>query len=202
MRPLVLASGSPRRQSLLSALGVDFRVITSGAHEPNTGDSPAEIVIQNAVIKRDDVAAHLSVPAIIIAADTLVFYEEHVLPKPVDLDDARRMIRLLSGKTHQVLTGLALIDTETGQCAEGSETTDVTFRALSDDEINHFVHIVEPLDRAGAYTVDGPGSLIVAGYRGCYQNVLGLPMVRLYGLLGELGVDLFAAMDKENAKFL
>jgi septum formation protein len=202
MRPLVLASGSPRRQSLLSALGVDFRVITSGAHEPNTGNSPAEIVIQNAVIKRDDVAAHLSEPAIVIAADTLVFYEEHVLPKPVDLDDARRMIRLLSGKTHQVLTGLALIDTETGKCAEGSETTDVTFRALSDDEIDHFVHIVEPLDRAGAYTVDGPGSLIVAGYRGCYQNVLGLPMVRLYGLLGELGVDLFAAMDKAGAKFL
>lgn len=202
MRPLVLASGSPRRQSLLSALGVDFRVITSGAHEPNTGDSPSEIVIQNAAIKRDDVAAHLSEPAIVIAADTLVFYEEHVLPKPVDLEDARRMLRLLSGKTHQVLTGLALIDTVTGKTAEGAETTDVTFRELSDDEIDHFVHIVEPLDRAGAYTVDGPGSLIVAGYRGCYQNVLGLPMVRLYGLLGELGVDLFAAMDKDGAKFL
>lgn len=202
MRPLVLASGSPRRQSLLSALGVEFRVITSGAHEPNTGDSPAEIVVQNAIIKRDDVAAHLSEPAIVIAADTLVFYEEHVLPKPVDLDDARRMLRLLSGRTHQVLTGLALIDTVTGKTAEGAETTDVTFRELSDDEIDHFLHIVEPLDRAGAYTVDGPGSLIVAGYRGCYQNVLGLPMVKLYGLLGALGVDLFAAMDKENAKFL
>lgn len=202
MMPLVLASGSPRRQSLLSALGVEFRVITSGAHEPNTGDSPAEIVVQNAIIKRDDVAAHLSEPAIVIAADTLVFYEEHVLPKPVDLDDARRMLRLLSGNTHQVLTGLALIDIATGKTAEGAETTDVTFRDLRDDEIDHFVHIVEPLDRAGAYTVDGPGSLIVAGYRGCYQNVLGLPMVKLYGLLGALGVDLFAAMDKESAKFL
>jgi septum formation protein len=202
MRSLILASGSPRRQSLLGALGVEFRIVTSNAHEPNTGDSPAEIVIRNAMIKRDDVATHIDEPAIIIAADTLVFYEEHVLPKPVDLDDARRMIRLLSGKTHQVLTGLALIDTETAQCVEGSETTDVTFRELSDDEIAHFVHIVEPLDRAGAYTVDGPGSLIVAGYRGCYQNVLGLPMVRLYGLMSELGVDLFAAMDKAGAKFL
>ena len=202
MRPLILASGSPRRQSLLGALGVDFRVVTSNAHEPNTGDSPAEIVIRNAMIKRDDVATNIDEAAIIIAADTLVFFEEHVLPKPMDLDDARRMIRLLSGKTHQVLTGLALIDTETGRCVEGAETTDVTFRDLRDDEIEHFVHIVEPLDRAGAYTVDGPGSLIVAGYRGCYQNVLGLPMVRLYGLMSELGVDLFAAMDKENAKFL
>lgn len=202
MRPLILASGSPRRQSLLGSLGVEFRVITSNAHEPNTGDTPSEIVIQNAIIKRDDVAATTSEPAIIIAADTLVFYEEHVLPKPVDFDDARRMLRLLSGKTHQVLTGLALVDTETGQTVEGAETTDVTFRDLSDDEIEHFVHIVEPLDRAGAYTVDGPGTLIVASYRGCYQNVLGLPMVRLYGLMGELGVDLFAAMDKEGARFL
>lgn len=202
MRPLILASGSPRRQSLLGALGVDFHVVTSNAHEPNTGDSPAEIVIRNAMIKRDDVATKIDDPAIIIAADTLVFYEEHVLPKPVDLNDARRMIRLLSGKTHQVLTGLALIDTETGQCVEGAETTDVTFRDLSDDEIDHFVHIVEPLDRAGAYTVDGPGSLIVAAYRGCYQNVLGLPMVRLNSLLAELGLDLFAAMDKAGAKFL
>jgi len=202
MRPLILASGSPRRQSLLGSLGVDFRIVTSNAHEPNTGDSPAEIVIQNAIIKRDDVAATIAEPAIIIAADTLVFYEEHVLPKPVDLSDARRMLRLLSGKSHQVLTGLALIDTETGQTVEGSETTDVTFRDLSDDEIDHFVHIVEPLDRAGSYTVDGPGTLIVASYRGCYQNVLGLPMVRLYGLMGELGVDLFAAMDKEGARFL
>ncbi|MBL7644591.1 MAG: septum formation protein Maf [Candidatus Hydrogenedentes bacterium] len=202
MRPLILASGSPRRQSLLGALGVEFRVVTSNAHEPNTGDTPAEIVIKNAIIKRDDVAATTSEPAIIIAADTLVFYEEHVLPKPVDLDDARRMLRLLSGKTHQVLTGLALVDTVTGQTVEGAETTDVTFRDLSDDEIEHFVHIVEPLDRAGAYTVDGPGTLIVASYRGCYQNVLGLPMVRLYGLMGKLGVDLFAAMDKEGARFL
>lgn len=202
MKSLILASGSPRRRSLLGALGVDFRVVTSNAHEPNTGDSPAEIVIRNAMIKRDDVAASINEHAVVIAADTLVFYEEHVLLKPVDLDDARRMIRLLSGKTHQVLTGLALVDTETGRCVEGSETTDVTFRDLSDDEIDHFVHIVEPLDRAGAYTVDGPGSLIVEGYRGCYQNVLGLPMVRLYKLLGELGLDLFAAMDKAGAKFL
>ena len=202
MKSLILASGSPRRQSLLAALGVEFRVVTSSAPEPNTGNSPAEIVIRNAMIKRDDVGPRIDEPAIIIAADTLVFYEEHVLPKPVDFDDARRMLRLLSGKTHQVLTGLAIVDTETGQTVEGSEATDVTFRELRDDEIDHFVHIVEPLDRAGAYTVDGPGSLIVAAYRGCYQNVLGLPMVRLNSLLGELGLDLFAIMDKAGAKFL
>lgn len=202
MKRLVLASGSPRRRSLLASLGVEFEVITSDAHEPNTGDSPDEIVIGNAIIKRDDVARTLDAPAIVIAADTLVFHQEHVLPKPIDLNDARRMIRMLAGHTHQVVTGLALCDTETGVSVEGAETTDVTFRNLTDAEIDHFVHIVEPLDRAGAYTVDGPGSLIVQGYRGCYQNVLGFPMVRLDILLRQLGVDLFDAMDKERAVFL
>lgn len=199
---LILASGSPRRQSLLGALGVEFEVITSDAHEPNEGEHPADVVITNARIKRDDVAGRLAGPAVVIAADTLVFYQEHVLPKPRDLDDARRMLGLLAGNTHQVVTGLALCDTETGARVEGAETTDVTFRPLSLEEIDRFVDIVEPLDRAGAYTVDGPGSLIVQGYRGCYQNVLGFPMVRLDLLLRQLGVYLFDAMDKERAVFL
>jgi len=200
--PIILASGSPRRRSLLANLGVEFTVQTSDAHEPNTGDSPADIVVGNAVIKRDDVAAHVEGEAVIIAADTLVFYEEHVLPKPADLDDARRMLRLLSGNTHQVVTGLAACHTGTGKHVTGYETTDVTFKALSDGEIERFVEIVEPLDRAGSYTVDGPGSLIVAGYRGCYQNVLGFPMVRLEAMLQELDVDLFERMDKARAVFL
>lgn len=202
MVPIILASGSPRRQSLLAALGVEFTVQTSDAHEPNTGENPAAIVMGNAVIKRDDVVARISDRAIVIGADTLVFYEDHVLPKPKDLEDARRMIRLLSGNTHQVVTGVAACDTGTGKSVAGAETTDVTFRAMTDAEIDRFVEIVEPLDRAGAYTVDGPGSLIVAGYRGCYQNVLGFPMARLDQLLRELDVNLFARMDKERAVFL
>lgn len=202
MKRLILASGSPRRQALLAALGIDFDILTSDAHEPNQGDSPAAIVTGNAIIKRDDVAARVDGPAVIIAADTLVFHEAHVLPKPAGLDEARRMLRLLAGNTHQVVTGLALCDTETGARIEGAETTDVTFRAISDAEIDRFVEIVEPLDRAGAYTVDGPGSLIVAGYRGCYQNVLGFPMARLDTLLRQLGVHLFDAMEKDRAVFL
>lgn len=202
MKRLILASGSPRRRSLLAALGVNFEMRTSDAHEPNTGETPAEVVIGNAIIKRDDVAQAVTDPAVVIAADTLVFYEAHMLPKPADLDDARRMLRLLSGNTHQVVTGLAIVDTETGQRVAGAETTDVTFRTLSEGEIERFVDIVQPLDRAGAYTVDGPGSLIVQGYRGCYQNVLGLPMVRLDTLLRTLDIHLFDAMDKERAVFL
>ncbi|MFA6240637.1 MAG: Maf family protein [Candidatus Hydrogenedentales bacterium] len=202
MSRIVLASGSPRRRALLAALGLEFDVVVSGAPEVDEGASPASIVIANAVRKRDDIAGRLDAPALIIAADTLVFLDEHVLSKPSDLDEASVMLRRLSGRTHQVVTGIAVADTAKGSHVEGSESTDVTFRNLSDDEISHFVHAVKPLDRAGAYTVDGPGSLLVARYDGCYQNVLGLPIVRLDRLLREIGYNLFELMDGPKSVFL
>ncbi|MCL4694230.1 MAG: septum formation protein Maf [Candidatus Hydrogenedentes bacterium] len=202
MIPLVLASASPRRYALLSALGIDVQVLASGVDEVDEGAEPAGIVIANAVAKRDDVAKRLEVPSLVIAADTLVFLGEEVLSKPADLDDARRMLRNLSGRSHEVVTGLAVVDTGIGQSATGSETTRVTFRELADDEIEHFVHAVKPVDRAGAYTVDGPGSLLVAGYEGCFQNVLGLPIVRLDRLLRTIGHNLFEIMDGPRATFL
>lgn len=197
----MLASGSPRRHALLGALGLEFDVVVSHAPEIFEG-KPDEIVVTNARAKRDEVAKHLDRPAIVIAADTLVFREHHVLGKPADLQEARTMLRILSGNTHQVLTGLSLIDTRTGRSAEGYESTDVTFRTLTEDEIDRFVEAVNPVDRAGAYTVDGPGSLIVAGYTGCYQNVLGFPMVRLDLLFRELGYSLFTLMDGSRSRFL
>jgi len=202
MMRIVLASGSPRRRALLAALGLEIDVVPSGAHEIDHGESPASIVIENAKRKRDDVAARTGPPALVIAADTLVFLDEHVLSKPRDLEDARAMLRRLSGRTHDVLTGLAVIDTGTGRRAEGSQRTGVTFRDLTTAEIAHFVHAVKPLDRAGAYTVDGPGSLLVARYDGCYQNVLGLPIVRLHQLLLKLGHDLFEMMDGPRSVYL
>jgi septum formation protein len=141
-------------------------------------------------------------PSLVIAADTLVFLGNQTLSKPADLDEARMMLKRLAGRTHAVLTGLALMDTESGHTAEGFERTEVTFRDLTDDEIAHFVHAVKPVDRAGAYTVDGPGSLLVVAYSGCYQNVLGLPIVRLDALMRELGVSLFELMDHSRADFL
>lgn len=198
---LVLASQSPRRRALLSALGLTFDVVISGVDEHFEG-TPEEMVISNARLKRDDVAAKLNETAVIIAADTLVFLEEHVLGKPADAGEARRMLARLSGNTHQVLTGLSLVDTGSGRTAEGFEATDVTFRALTPDEIERFVAAVNPVDRAGAYTVDGPGSLLVARYDGCYQNVLGLPIVRLDGLLRQLGYSLFEMMDAAGCRFL
>lgn len=186
----------------MASLGIGFDIVTSDAEEINAGGAPGEIVERNAALKREDVAGRIREDGIIIAADTLVFEGAHVLPKPADRDDAIRMLEHLSGKTHQVCTGLALLDTRSGARAEGTETTDVTFRQLSREEIARFVDIVNPLDRAGAYTVDGPGMLLVQGYRGCYYNVLGLPMVKLDTLLRGMGYYLFKEMKREGAVFL
>ncbi len=202
MLPIVLASGSPRRKALLEALGLKLTVVISDVEETFEGASPSEIVVANARLKCQDVAAGIDYPALVIAADTLVFYEQHVLGKPADPQEARNMLRILSGNTHQVVTGVCATDTSNGKLVEGHETTNVTFRKLSDDEIGHFVHAVNPVDRAGAYTVEGPGSLIVESYSGCYQNVLGLPIVRLDKMLRDLGHDLFEMMDADRSVFL
>lgn len=202
MIPIVLASASPRRRALLGALGIEFDTVVSNAPEIVEGPSPAFIVETNAARKRDDIAQRSDTPAVVIAADTLVFLDEHVLPKPVDEAEACAMLTRLSGRTHQVYTGLAVVDTASGQAAQGHERTDVTFRDLTPEEIDRFVKTVKPLDRAGAYTVDGPGSLLVARYDGCYMNVLGLPIVRLDLLLREIGVRLFDRMHPHRAVFL
>jgi septum formation protein len=199
---LILASASPRRRALLEALGVAFSVQASNAHEPDSGDTPENIVLNNARIKRDDIVAKLESEAVVIAADTLVFHAGKTLAKPKDREDAMRMLRSLSGNTHSVATGIAITNMVNGQHAEGTETTHVTFRELTDAEIEIFVDTVNPLDRAGAYTVDGPGNLLVARYDGCYQNVLGLPMVKLDTLLRKVEVQLFDRIHPENALFL
>ena len=201
MTRMVLASASPRRKALLSALGLRFEVMVSNAEESFEGD-PETMVTANARAKRDDVAARIDLPAVVIAADTLVFLGKRVLGKPADAAEARAMLAALSGNTHQVLTGLSVVDTATGRTAEGSECTDVTFRDLSSREIARFIEAVNPVDRAGAYTADGPGSLLIARYNGCYQNVLGLPIVRLDGLLRGLGLSLFALIDVSRCTFL
>ena len=201
MTRVVLASASPRRRALLEALGMHLEVRPSGAEETFEG-TPDEMVVRNARAKRDDVAASERSDALIVAADTLVFLDEHVLGKPGDLEEAAAMVTRLSGRSHQVLTGLAVVDMRTGRAAEGFESTDVTFRKLSADEVGRFVDAVHPTDRAGAYTVDGPGSLLVERYDGCYQNVLGLPIVRLDRLLREVGHSLFDFVNAERAIFL
>jgi septum formation protein len=203
MKRFVLASASNRRRALLTALGLPIEVIPSGAPECDDAPPP-DVTVLNARAKRDEVARRLDggPPAVVIAADTLVFLDGETLSKPAGFDEARAMLSRLSGNTHEVITGLALCDTATGEQAEDYEVTEVTFRRLSPSEIDAFVETVKPTDRAGGYTSDGPGSLLIAGYRGCYYNVLGLPVVRLDQLLRGLGISLFDEMDRDRALFL
>lgn len=201
MIPIVLASASPRRRALLEALGLQVEVRPSHAAETTTG-SPETVVTENARLKRDEIADGLSEPALVIAADTIVVVDDDILGKPADFDEARAMLQRLSGRGHIVYTGIGVRDTGTDQTAEALERTNVYFRVLSEAEIEVFIDAVKPLDRAGAYTVDGPGSLLVERYEGCYQNVLGLPMVRLETLLKTVGHSLFERVDCANATFL
>jgi len=198
----VLASASPRRKALLASLGLDFEVQPSGAEEVDHGSAPEALVLANARAKRDEVASTCAAPTVVIAADTLVFIDDEPLSKPHTGENARAMLRRLSGRAHTVATGVAVVRTDTGQSADGVESTQVVFRDLTDADITRFVEAVNPVDRAGGYTVDGPGSLLVAGFEGCFYNVLGLPLVRLDSLLRGIGVELHVHTHSERAVYL
>ena len=201
MIPIVLASASPRRKALLEALGIVVDVRPSHADEIVDGE-PESVALRNAVTKRDATAACLSRPALVIAADTIVVLGDRILGKPRDRAEACSMLAELSGKRHTVITGVAILNSEKSVSAEGTEATGVLFRDLTRDQIDRFVDAVNPMDRAGAYTVDGPGTLIVSSYDGCYQNVLGLPIPRLESLMMSIGDSLFDRMDARAARFL
>lgn len=196
-----MASGSARRRALLEQLGLEIDVRVSDVEETGSG-TPEEAVLANARLKCDAVAADAASDELVIAADTIVVLEEEILQKPESLDEAYFMLQRLSGNTHQVLTAVAVRDVGPDRAGEAVVSTGVTFRELAAHEIDRFIEIVQPLDRAGAYTVDGPGSLLVAGYSGCYYNVLGLPLVRLHELLLTLGIDLFTEIDGTRSRFL
>lgn len=179
---LILASGSPRRKELLERLDLPFRVIVSDAEEVSSGNaSPAEIAQQNALAKARAVACAQDDDSTVIGADTIVVLENRIYGKPTDEDDAKRMLRELSGKTHQVITGVCII--RKGDATTFAETTDVTFKALAEDEISAYVATGEPLDKAGAYGIQGLGGKLVASLAGDYDNVVGLPVARLRGAL-------------------
>jgi septum formation protein len=199
--PLVLASASPRRKALLEALGATVEIRPIDANEISEG-TPEDVVLTNAVMKRDTALVRSDQPEVIIAADTIVVLDDAILGKPRDVEEGRSMLTALSDRTHQVITGVAVSNTATQEKAEGIEITEVTFCPLTSAQIDQFIEVVNPLDRAGGYTIDGPGTLIVERYSGCYQNVLGLPMVRLNRLLQKVSVRLEDHIQADRARFL
>lgn len=186
----ILASASPRRTEILSTLGLTFEVRPSAIDErPIGGETPQQHVMRVAEAKVDEIAKQYS-RGIVIGADTAVVIDGHALGKPVDVDDAKRMLRLLSGRWHAVLTGLAVHDIESSRRAVEFEKTLVRFRDLSDDEIETYIGTGEPADKAGAYGIQGRGMLFVTEIAGNYQNVVGLPAPLLERLMVQIGSHL------------
>lgn len=175
---IVLASGSPRRRELLMKTGLPFRVIVSDAEEITSAPAtPAELAAENAKLKALAVARDLPASSIVIGADTIVVLDGHVFGKPRDEQDAKRMLRELSGRSHEVITGVCIVRNEA--CETFADVTHVNFRELSDDEIDAYVASREPLDKAGAYGIQGGAAAFVASIDGDYDNVVGLPVERL-----------------------
>ena len=181
MKPLILASGSPRRAKILRDLGVEFEIVKTEAPEVSIPHDPVRTVTENACAKlrAAAVAQERDPPEVagraILAADTIVWFDNRIYGKPRDLKEAKEFLRELSGQTHVVFTGVAF------RAEDGAERTacvesHVTFRALSEEMIDDYVARVHPTDRAGAYDIDESGDLIVASYEGSYENIMGLPL--------------------------
>jgi len=182
MTSLYLASGSPRRQELLTQLGVSFERIVTGIEEKRAeGESAQQYVSRLAREKAQAGVAQTPRDLPVLGADTIVIFNGEVLEKPRDAEHAARMLRKLSGQTHQVMTAVALADSQ--NVLDCLVVTDVTFRVLTDEEIAGYIASGEPMDKAGAYGIQGLGGCFVRKIHGSYHAVVGLPLVETYELL-------------------
>jgi septum formation protein len=185
---LILASASVRRADILRAAAIPFIIMSSAVDEtPIPNESAPDLVQRLADAKAELVAARAVGPAIVIAADTVVTLDGHILGKPRTTDDARNMLSKLSGRTHSVVTGVTLIRLPDAERRRFVETTHVHFAALSDEELNRYLATEEPNDKAGSYAIQGRAGRYIPRIEGCYFNVVGLPLSRLCHELAELG---------------
>lgn len=182
---LILASGSPRRRELLAKMGYRFEICMPDVDEHMLGHA-SEIVRTLAQRKGHAAAANYSC-GVIIASDTLVSLDGQPLGKPIDAEDARRMLRDLSGRAHEIYTGVCLIDAATGREEVQVERTSVRFRELTDAEIDAYIATGEPMDKAGAYAIQGGGSKFVESFDGSFENVVGFPVDVVRGMLSRFG---------------
>ncbi|MRG26797.1 Maf family protein [Laceyella tengchongensis] len=194
MRPkIVLASGSPRRRELLAGLGIPFEVKTSQVDETFDPSCPPSAVAEElAHRKAKDVARQLDA-ALVIGADTIVVCDGEILGKPRDEQEAVQMLSKLQGRAHQVYTGIALVEVADGQVVRervSHRMTHVWMRSLSDEKISWYVNSKEPLDKAGAYGIQGLGACLIDKIDGCYFNVVGLSLVELDQMFQDMGYSL------------
>ncbi|MCL1925923.1 MAG: Maf family protein [Syntrophorhabdaceae bacterium] len=185
---LILASESPRRKELLSALGVPFRIVPSGVDEISfPGEAPARFAIRAAMDKGMEVAQKHPF-SWVLSADTIVVIDGAILGKPKDRADARRMLSLLEGREHKVYTSLCLLCGERGYRDAGTEVTRVFFRSLARNEIAAYARTGECDDKAGAYAAQGAGMLLIDRIAGSFSNVVGLPMTRVVSMFKKAGL--------------
>ena len=194
MRKIILASASPRRRELLAAAGVIFQICAAEGEEKSTAERPDEIVCELSAQKAEEIASkfELGDGTVIIGADTIVSYKGEILGKPSDEQAAFETLKMLQGNTHQVYTGVTLLLVEPGGCLHGTtfvEKTDVYVYPMTDEEIRDYAGCGEPLDKAGAYGIQGRFAVYIRKIDGDYDNVVGLPLGRLYHELKNLTED-------------
>ncbi len=186
MRKIILASASPRRKELLSKIGLKFEVIPSNYDEKlGNDDFTYEKIETLALNKAKDVEARISENAIIIAADTVVVLNGKILGKPHTKQEAREMISSLSGKVHEVITSIAMIDTASKKTIVRSNTTKVKFRSITDEEVEKYISTDEPYDKAGGYAAQGLAAIFVEKIDGCFNNVVGISLFEVDKMLKE-----------------
>ena len=206
MSQIILASQSPRRKELLEQIGLEFEICPAKGEEIITKTIPEEVVMELSKQKAEEVAAMVSsfgeehkditTPSdiLVIGADTVVAYDGKILGKPVDEADAKRMLAMLSGNTHSVFTGvtLVLID-KSGRAGElvFYEKTDVKMHEMSELEIDRYIATGEPMDKAGSYGIQGKCAIYIEKIDGDYNNVVGLPITRIYQELKKIGIDIY-----------
>lgn len=211
MSMIILASGSPRRKELLEQIGLEFEICPAKGEEIVTKTIPGDVVVELSRQKAEEIAGGIAaylengVPIpfreaagkqdiLVIGADTVVAYGDRILGKPKDEADAREMLTMLSGQTHSVYTGVTIVFLSAdGRTGEHSfyEKTDVTMYPMSEQEILRYIATGEPMDKAGSYAIQGKCAIYVKEIRGDYNNVVGLPIARLYQELLALGIDLY-----------
>ena len=176
MKHIILASASPRRKEILELADLKFDIMPSNAQEITTKTAPNEVVMELASIKAKDIYKKSEKQSMIVGADTVVAYQGQILGKPADEADAKRMLTMLSGQTHEVYTGVCII--EDGKTKTFYEETKVTFYEISDEQIDHYIKTGEPMDKAGAYGIQGKAAVFIKGIEGDYYNVVGFPIAR------------------------
>lgn len=190
-KKIILASASPRRKELLTSMGLEFEVIPSGVEENIDNESFSAGLIENlAAEKALDVAGKINYPALVIGCDTVVVINNKILGKPKDETDAFTMLKTLSGHIHQVVSGIAIVDTETNKTLKGFVISNVTFKEISDAEMYSYIQTKEPVDKAGAYAIQGLAGMFVKSINGCYSNIVGISVFKLAEMLKEFGVKL------------